>query len=69
MGGIVTAHYILGANSHLSRDQVDKIIEVLDIRDEEGHPIKPPVGRNCRYVLILEKPIQHVPMADGEYSS
>jgi hypothetical protein len=69
MGAIVTAQYIIGANSRLTREQVDKIIEVLDIRNEEGHPIKPPVGRNCRYVLILEKPIQHVPMADGDYSS
>ncbi|MEH2552085.1 hypothetical protein V1283_008730 [Bradyrhizobium sp. AZCC 2262] len=68
MGGIVTAHYILGANSHLSRDQVDKIIEVLDIRDESGHLLKPPVGPNCNYFLILEKADQDVPIENGNSS-
>ena len=69
MGGFITAHYTIGANSRLTRAQVDKIIEILDIGDPEGHLIKPPVGENCNYLLILEQPIQNVPTEDGDNSS
>ncbi|MEH2552084.1 hypothetical protein V1283_008729 [Bradyrhizobium sp. AZCC 2262] len=69
MGAIVRAQYTIGAHSHLTREQVDKIIEVLNITDEYGHLIKPPVGPNCTYLLVLEKAVQDVPMEDGNNSS
>ena len=67
--GYATVHCTIGANSQLTRAQVDKIIEILDIRDEEGRLIKPPVGRNCTYVLILEQPIFALALADSDNSS
>ncbi|MEO8321300.1 MAG: hypothetical protein ABI561_23585 [Bradyrhizobium sp.] len=64
MGGQVTAQYRIGSNGCLSRDQVDQIIEVLDIRDADGNLLKPPIGDNCTYVLVLEKGGQIVPKED-----
>jgi hypothetical protein len=69
MGGVVTAQFIIGSNSRLTREQVDKIMEALDIRDDEGHLLKPPVGENCNYVLVLEKDDIDVPMDNGDNSS
>lgn len=68
MGGQVTAQYRIGSNGFLSREQVDQIIEVLDIRDADGNLLKPPVGDNCTYVLVLEKGGQIVPKEDDEDS-
>jgi hypothetical protein len=68
MGGIVTAQYIIGANSQLSREQLDKIIEILDIRNADGGLLKPPVGANCNYILVLEKDDQDVPASVDESS-
>lgn len=65
MGSIVTAQYIIGTEQ-LTREQLDKIIEVLDIRDAAGQLIQPPVGDNCTYKLILEKGHQRVPIEDEE---
>jgi hypothetical protein len=62
MGGIVTANYIIGANSELVREQLDQIIAILDIRDASGNLVKPPVGPNCNYMLVLEKSDQDVPV-------
>jgi hypothetical protein len=64
MGGVVTAQYIIGSNGLLTREQLDKIIEVLDLRDAAGKLRKPPVGDNCTYKLVLEKGGQHVPIKD-----
>jgi hypothetical protein len=61
MGSIVTAEYIIGSNSGLTRNQLDQIIQVLNLRDAEGNLIKPPVGQNCNYKLVLEKSDQSVP--------
>jgi hypothetical protein len=69
MGSSVTAQYIIGANSQLQREQLDKIIEILDLRDAAGHLIKPPVGDNCTYVLMLEKDDQNVPGTGGDSQS
>ena len=66
MGGQVTAQYRIGANGFLTREQVDQIISVLDIRDANGDLLKPPVGDNCTYVLVLEKGGQIVPQEDDE---
>lgn len=68
MGGQVTAQYIIGSNPSLSREQVDKIIEVLNIRDADGKLLKPPVGDNCTYKLVLEKGGQIVPTKDDNSS-
>jgi len=65
MGSIVTAQYLIGSKK-LTRDQLDKIIAVLDIRDAAGALIQPPVGNNCTYMLVLEKDRQRVP--DDEQS-
>lgn len=70
MGGTVTVQYRLGSNSHLSRDQVDQIIQVLNIRGPDGNLVKPPVGANCIYVLCLEKNDTDVPTnGDGNKAS
>jgi len=61
MSGIVTAHYIIGAKSNLTRQQLDKIVEILNIRDANGTLLTPPVGQNCNYMLVLEKADQDVP--------
>jgi hypothetical protein len=61
MGGLVTAQYIIGGNSGLKREQVDKIIEILGITDGAGQLLKPPVGPNCNYKLVLEKADIDVP--------
>jgi hypothetical protein len=66
MGGVVTAQYIIGSNGLLTREQLDKIIEVLDIRDAAGELLKPPVGDNCTYKLVLEKGGQPVPTKDDK---
>ena len=60
MGSIVTAQYIIGTKQ-LTREQLDRIIAVLDIRDAAGQLIQPPVGDNCTYMLVLEKGRQRVP--------
>lgn len=57
MGGVVVAQYIIGSNSKLKREELDKIIEILGIAD-----VKPPVGRNCTYKLVLEKADIDVPI-------
>jgi len=61
MGGIVTAQFIIGAKSDLTREQLDKIIEILNLRDDGGALLKPPVGQNCSYKLVLEKSDQDIP--------
>lgn len=61
MGGIVTAQYIIGSNGGLSRAQLDQVVQILDIRDAKGNLVKPPVGQNCTYKLVLEKSDQDVP--------
>jgi hypothetical protein len=66
MGGTVTAQYIIGSNGLLTREQLDKIIEVLDLRDAAGKLRKPPVGENCTYKLVLEKGGQPVPTKDDK---
>ena len=63
MGSIVTAQYIIGTQQ-LSREQLDRIIAVLDLRDAAGQLIQPPVGDNCTYMLVLEKGRQRVPQED-----
>jgi hypothetical protein len=68
MGGQVTAQYRLGSQGSLSREQVDQIIKVLDIRGADGNLLKPPVGANCTYVLVLEKADTDVP-TNGNKSS
>ena len=61
MGGIVTAQYIIGSKSDLSRQDLDQIIQILDIRDAQGNLVQPPVGAECNYKLVLEKPNQEIP--------
>jgi len=51
MGAIVTANYQLGGSGDLDRDQLNQVIQILGIEDPEG---KLPIGKNCRYVLVLE---------------
>jgi hypothetical protein len=63
MGSIVTAQYVIGTKQ-LSREQLDRIIAVLDLRDAAGQLIQPPVGDNCTYMLVLEKGRQRVPQED-----
>ena len=63
MGSVVTAQYIIGTQQ-LTREQLDRIIAVLDIRDAAGQLIQPPVGDNCTYKLVLEKGHQRVPIED-----
>jgi hypothetical protein len=65
MGGVVVAKFIIGANSGLTREQVDKIIEILDLVKDDGTRPKPPVGQNCNYQLVLEKADQDVPANGG----
>lgn len=65
MGGVVTAQYIIGAAGQLTRDQLDQIIAVLNIRDAAGQLVKPPVGDNCTYKLVLEKGRQQVPVENA----
>jgi len=60
MGSTVTAQYLIGSKK-LTREQLDKIIVVLDLRDAAGALIQPPVGNNCTYMLVLEKDRQRVP--------
>jgi hypothetical protein len=69
MGGQVTAQYRIGSNGFLTREQVDQIITVLDIRDADGNILKPPIGDNCTYVLVLEKGGQAVPKEGDEDNS
>ena len=69
MGGLVTAHFIIGNNSRLDREKLDKIIEILNIRDADNRLVKPPIGRNCNYLLVLEKSRQHVPEKSAEEKS
>jgi hypothetical protein len=61
MGGTVTAQYRLGSKDGLSREQVDQLIAVLGIKGADGNLLKPPVGDNCIYVLVLEKNDTDVP--------
>jgi len=68
MGGLVTAHYIIGSNGELTREKLDKIIEVLDLRDAAGKLLQPPVGDNCNYQLVLEKGRQPVPPTKADKS-
>jgi hypothetical protein len=51
MGAVVTTDFQIGGKSNLSRSDLNKIIQVLGIADPQG---KLPVGRKCRYVLVLE---------------
>lgn len=53
MGAVVTVDYQLGGTSDLSRDQLNKIIQILGIEDPDG---RLPTGADCRYVLVLERP-------------
>ena len=61
MSGVVTAQYIIGSNSGLTRAQLDEIMRILNIRDADGALIQPPVGANCNYKLVLEKADQRPP--------
>ena len=65
MGSVVTAQYIIDTRK-LTREQLDKIVAVLDIRDAAGQLIQPPVGDNCTYMLVLEKGHQRVPIEDDD---
>jgi hypothetical protein len=51
MGANVTADFQLGGKSNLSRQDLNKIIQVLNISDPQG---RLPIGRQARYVLVLE---------------
>jgi hypothetical protein len=51
MGVVVTADFQIGGKSNLSRQDLNRIIQVLGISDPQG---KLPVGRRARYVLVLE---------------
>jgi len=61
MAGIVTADFIIGSNSQLTRQELDKIVQVLNIRDSSGRLLRPPIGANCTYKLVLQKTGQDVP--------
>jgi hypothetical protein len=65
MGSQVTAQYIIDTKQ-LTREQLDRIMAVLDKRDAQGQLIQPPVGENCTYKLILEKSRQPIPIEDEE---
>jgi hypothetical protein len=67
MGSVVTAQYIIDTKA-LTREQLDKIIAVLNKRDAAGQLIQPPVGANCTYKLILEKGHQRVPIENDNDS-
>lgn len=61
MGGTVTAQFIIGSRSNLTRTELDQIIQILKIRDATGNLVQPPVGQACSYKLVLEKSGQRVP--------
>jgi hypothetical protein len=56
------------ATRELTREKLDKIIEVLDLRDAAGKLLQPPVGDNCNYQLVLEKGRQPVPPPEADKS-
>ena len=51
MGAIVTADYVIGSKTNLTRARVKRIIKALGIADPKN---KLPTGRNARYVLVME---------------
>lgn len=55
MGAVVIADYQLGGKTGLSRDDLNKVIKVLGIKDPQG---KLPVGAKATYLLVLETEAQ-----------
>ena len=51
MGAIVTADYVIGSKTNLTRARVKRIIKALGISDRQN---KLPTGRNARYILVME---------------
>jgi hypothetical protein len=51
MGAQVIVDFQIGGRSNLSRQDLQKIIQVLNISDPGG---RLPIGRNAKYVLVLE---------------
>jgi hypothetical protein len=52
MGAIVTARFQVGSKTGITRQDLDRICDLLRIAD----PVKSnlPAGDHCRYVLVLE---------------
>lgn len=55
MSAVVLADYQLGGANDLSRDDLNKVIELLGIEDPKG---KLPLGKKCSYVLVLQTEAQ-----------
>ena len=51
MGAIVLTDFQIGGKSNLSRADIDKLCNVLNISDPQG---KLPTGRRVRYALVLQ---------------
>jgi hypothetical protein len=50
MGVIVTADYVIGSKTNLTKARLKRITQALGIPDRP----KLPTGRNARYVLVME---------------
>jgi hypothetical protein len=61
MGAIVVVDYWLGGTSDITRDDLNKVIEILEIADPQH---KLPIGDNCTYRLVLELADQLIPKAE-----
>lgn len=51
MGAIVTADYVIGSKTSLTRAKLRSITRALGIKDSKN---KLPTGRNARYILVME---------------
>jgi hypothetical protein len=52
MGAIVAARFVVGSQTGLPREDLDRICDILRISE----PVKSrlPAGQHCRYLLVLE---------------